>query len=219
MFESVKDYAIFTIDLQGRITTWNPGAERIFGYGEPEAIRQDFALVFTPEDRRRKVPEKEMRKALKKGYAEDERWHLRKDGSRFFASGMMRQLRDAEGNVRGCIKVARDITERKQTEAAEREQRNLAEALRQISITLNSTFNLDELLEHILSTVSQVVPHSAATFLLIEQDAGWAHSEPGDSCRKKCLTLKPLSPVITACWLTNSPLSTIIAIRKALHHE
>jgi PAS domain S-box-containing protein len=170
MFESVKDYAIFTVDLQGQVTTWNPGAERIFGYSESEAIGQNASIIFTPEDRRQKVPEKEMRKALEKGFAEDERWHIRKDGSRFFASGMMRQLRDADGTVRGCIKVARDITEQKQAEAAEREQRQLAEALREISITLSSTFNLDELLEHILDTVSQVVPHTSATFLLIEQE-------------------------------------------------
>jgi PAS domain S-box-containing protein len=177
MFESVKDYAIFTVDLQGRITTWNPGAERIFGYSEEEIIGQNASIVFTPEDRQQKVPEKEMRRALEKGYAEDERWHIRKDGSRFFASGMMRQLRDEAGTVRGCIKVARDVTEQKQVEAAEREQRQLAEALREISITLSSTFNLDELLEHILSTVSRVVPHSAATFLLIEQEVvGRIHS-------------------------------------------
>jgi PAS domain S-box-containing protein len=177
MFESVKDYAIFTVDLQGRITTWNPGAERIFGYSEAEAIGQSASIIFTPEDRQQKVPEKEMQKALEKGYAEDERWHIRKDDSRFFASGMMRQLRDEAGTVRGCIKVARDITEQKRAEAAEREQRQLAEALREISITLSSTFNLDELLEHILSTVSRVVPHSAATFLLIEQEVvGRIHS-------------------------------------------
>lgn len=95
--ESLEDYAIFTLDLQSRIMSWNHGAKKIFGYSESEAIGQSGAIIFTPEDLARGEFEKEWAKALSEGRADDERWHIRKDGSRFFASAVLIIEDDGEG--------------------------------------------------------------------------------------------------------------------------
>ncbi len=110
--ENVRDYAITLIDIDGRLIDWNAGAERMFGYTAAEALGQPSALLFTPEDRAAGVPEREMALARDEGRADDERWHLRKDGSRFWVSGVMTPLRDEDGRLRGFAKVARDLTER-----------------------------------------------------------------------------------------------------------
>ena len=112
--ESINDYAIFTQDEAGTIVDWNSGAEQVFGYTASEAIGQPNAIVFTPEDRARDVPAQEMREARRTGRAADERWHLRKDGRRFFASGVLTPLQ--EGAHSGYVKVARDLTERREME-------------------------------------------------------------------------------------------------------
>ena len=121
MVESVKDFAIFTIDPQGRVVSWNPGAERLFGYPEPEILGQHLDTLFTPEDRAAGVPEREIATSAAKGRASDERWHQCKDGGRFFASGVVTPIFDEENKLRGFTKIARDITERKQAEEAVRE--------------------------------------------------------------------------------------------------
>jgi PAS domain S-box-containing protein len=112
LVESVKDYAIFVSDLDGRIVSWNPGAEKIFGYSAKEAIGQNCRILFTEEDRAEKVSEKERATAREEGGAEDERWHVRKDGSYFFASGVQTPLYDESGKHTGYAKIARDLTER-----------------------------------------------------------------------------------------------------------
>jgi PAS domain S-box-containing protein len=114
--ESVQDFAIFTMDIEGRIIDWNPGAEGMFGFSENEVLGQSCALLYTPNDRVAGVPQQEIATAAASGCALDERWHLRKDGSCFFVSGAVRAIRDANGALHGFTKVARDITERKQQE-------------------------------------------------------------------------------------------------------
>jgi PAS domain S-box-containing protein len=121
MVESVKDFAIFTVDPQARIVSWNPGAERLFGYAEPEILGQHLNILFTPEDRAAGIPEREIATAAAKGRASDERWHQCQDGDRFFASGVVTPIFDEENKLRGFTKIARDITERKQAEEAVRE--------------------------------------------------------------------------------------------------
>jgi PAS domain S-box-containing protein len=118
LVESAKDYAIFMTDADGRVSTWNEGAQRLFGYGEAEIIGEDASVLFTPEDRESGAPERELEKARNEGRAEDERWHMRKDGSRFWASGFVRPVLEAEDNLIGFSKVARDLTERKRAEKA-----------------------------------------------------------------------------------------------------
>jgi len=125
LIESVQDYAIITFTSDNRVDSWNVGAERIFGYKEAEIVGQDGALLFTPEDRTAGAPAQEFSKALETGRAEDERWHIRKDTSRFFASGVMTLLRDT--SVRGFVKVMRDLTERKRAEEALREAHHALE--------------------------------------------------------------------------------------------
>ncbi|HEY8559691.1 MAG TPA: PAS domain S-box protein [Pyrinomonadaceae bacterium] len=111
IIDTVADYAVILTDVEGKIEAWNAGAEKMFGYLAEEAIGQKQEIIFTPEDRARRVPEKEMQTAREKGCANDERWHLRKDGSRFFVSGVQTALYE-HGVLTGYAKIARDLTER-----------------------------------------------------------------------------------------------------------
>jgi PAS domain S-box-containing protein len=113
MIESVKDYAIFMTDRDGVVVSWNPGVARLIGYEEGEFIGRPVSMIFTPEDVEQGAHQKEMRTAAAAGRAEDERWHVRKDGTRFWASGLIMPLRGESGGVRGYVKVMRDVTERR----------------------------------------------------------------------------------------------------------
>ena len=134
LLENVKDYAIFFLDTEGRIIRWSLGAERILGYQEAEILGQPSSVIFTPEDLQQGVDQEELEQAVTEGRAEDERWHIRKDGSRFWASGITTPLRDEMGQLHGFSKIMRDFTDRKQAEdernqllAREQEARTAAE--------------------------------------------------------------------------------------------
>jgi two-component system CheB/CheR fusion protein len=116
LVESASDFAIFTLTLDNRIDSWSVGAEQVFGWTEAEVIGQSGEIIFTPEDREQGEPEKELATARREGLAPDERWHVRKDGSRLFVSGEMQLLRDAEGRAQGFAKIARDISKQKEAE-------------------------------------------------------------------------------------------------------
>ena len=119
--ENVRDFAVFMTDLRGRVLSWNPGVERVLGYAEGEWVGRHASDIFTPEDREQGVPEQEMETALREERAEDKRWHLRRDGSRFWADGMLMLLRGGAGEPRGFAKILRDDTEGKLTEERLRE--------------------------------------------------------------------------------------------------
>ena len=123
LVEAAKDHAIYMTDADGRVSTWNEGAERLFGYEEAEIVGRDASVLFVPEDRESGAHEREQGKARTEGKAEDERWHLRKDGTRFWASGFVRPILDEEGDLLGFSKVARDLTELKRAEEAVDEAR------------------------------------------------------------------------------------------------
>lgn len=128
IIDSVTEYGIFTMDVEGRIDTWNPGAARMFGFGEGEVLGQPISMLFTPEDREEGVFRDELRRAEREGRASDDRWHVRKDGSRFFASGVVEPLRDASGTLFGFVKIARDLTDRKRWEDGLKEAHARSEA-------------------------------------------------------------------------------------------
>lgn len=129
LFEATVDYAMFHLSPGGIIQTWNPGAARIFGYEASEIIGHPGAVLFTPEDNFQGVPEQEIRFAAESGRSEDSRWHLRKDGSRFWANGVMVGLRDDSGTVVGLSKIIRDDTERKRSDELLQYQLNVADAI------------------------------------------------------------------------------------------
>ncbi|MFC3124182.1 PAS domain-containing protein [Pseudoroseomonas globiformis] len=116
--DSPTDFAIVATDLQGRVTRWNSGAENILGWTEDEMLGQTTERFFTPEDRATDRIGVEMRIALESGRANDERWHLHKDNTRFWASGVMTPLRNEAGEPTGFVKVLRDRTEQHAAGAA-----------------------------------------------------------------------------------------------------
>ena len=119
LVESATDFAIFTITAEEHIESWSEGAERLFGYAESEILGQPFSTIFTPEDRAAGTPARELQTAQEKGRASDDRWHLRKDGSRFYASGAVSPIIGI--SPLKFVKIARDLTERKKMEEALRE--------------------------------------------------------------------------------------------------
>lgn len=131
--ESTRDYAIITLDEQGVITSWNKGAELIFGYTKTEAEGAYYDFIFSAEDRASGVPEAELLGARTHGRSEDERWHLRKDGSRFYCSGEVTLLNG--DHLRGYVKIARDLTGHK---------RQHEEQSQQLAETLNTNYLKDE---------------------------------------------------------------------------
>jgi PAS domain S-box-containing protein len=99
MVESAKDYAIFTLNLNGIVTSWNVGAERLLGYADAEIVGRHGRIIFTPEDSEQEKPEQEMQIALTEGQAVNERWHVRQDSRRFWGSGLMMPLQDEAGTT------------------------------------------------------------------------------------------------------------------------
>jgi len=122
IIESAQDYAIINLNLAGEVTYWNAGAERLLGYPENAIIGKPIDIVFSDEDRRSSVPARERDTALRTGHAETEGWRVRRDGSRFWASGVVNPTRDAAGLVTGFVKVLRDMTAQKRSEERLAEQ-------------------------------------------------------------------------------------------------
>jgi PAS domain S-box-containing protein len=121
LVSSVTDYAIYLLDGGGRVTSWNPGAERIKGYRADEIIGRHFSQFYVPEDRARGAPEAALARARRDGRFEGEGWRLRKDGSRFWALAVIDAVRDDAGELVGFAKTTRDISERRAMEARLRE--------------------------------------------------------------------------------------------------
>ncbi|HJR16933.1 MAG TPA: PAS domain S-box protein, partial [Gemmatimonadales bacterium] len=116
LVESVKDYAILMLDIEGRVTSWNEGAERIKGYTADEILGRSFTEFYPEEKVASGFPQSELKAAAREGRFEDEGWRVRKDGSRFWANVVITALRDDTGELIGFAKVTRDLTERRETE-------------------------------------------------------------------------------------------------------
>src|SRR5262249_31202324 len=116
LIQGTTDYAIFMLDPEGRVVTWNAGAERINGYKAEEIVGQHFSHFYPREAVERGWPAEQLRRAVAAGRFEDEGWRVRKDGSTFWANVVLTALRDEAGTLRGFSKVTRDLTEPKQRE-------------------------------------------------------------------------------------------------------
>ena len=121
LVDSVKDYAIFMLDAEGRVASWNQGAEAIKGYKSNEILGRHFSSFYPPEDVRNNKPERELQAAIAQGHYKEEGWRIRKDGSRFWAHVVITAVRDETGKLRGFSKVTRDVTERMRAEELLRE--------------------------------------------------------------------------------------------------
>ena len=129
VLDDIADYAVFMVGLDGRIASWNSGAQRMKGYTSEEAIGMAFARLFTEEDRQAGKPQKEMQEALEKGVYQGEGPRQRKDGSIFYADVTLRLIKADDGSPKAFVKVTRDITERKKHESAEADRADFEKQL------------------------------------------------------------------------------------------
>ncbi|SDF84098.1 PAS domain S-box-containing protein [Bradyrhizobium brasilense] len=133
LINAIVDYAIFMLDISGRVRTWNKGAERLKGYTADEIVGKPFSVFYTPEDREKGLPQRALATARETGRFASEGWRVRKDGTRFWALVVIDAIRDEHGQIIGFAKVTRDITERQQTHIdlleSERRYRRLVEAV------------------------------------------------------------------------------------------
>jgi len=118
IIDSLQDYSIFTLDKEFNINSWSSGSTKIFGYETDEVIGESFDIIFTEEDLKNGVPKREIETALKEGRATDNRWHIAKDKSLFYAYGLVFPLTGLDGEMLGYVKILRDLTDRKQSEDA-----------------------------------------------------------------------------------------------------
>ena len=186
--QSLKDYAVITLDREGRIVQWSSGAEKIFGYKPAEIIGQGFAMLFTPEDQATRRPEEELHNATPEESAVDERWHMRKDGGRIWLSGTVCVVQNAAGELTGYSKVARDITsqklaelqkesllerERAAREQAEREWKRLEE----IADRIPANIGLVRMPEEVYVFANRRLHEVLRTEILIGRTVSEAHPE------------------------------------------
>ena len=134
LVDGVRDYAIFMLDGDGRVTTWNSGARRLKGYKRNEIIGKDFSIFYTEEARQAGHPKRRLETAVREGRCEDEGWRVRKDGSRFWANVVITPLRTPEGALTGFAKVTRDLTERRRAEENAQRFQLLVESVKDYAI-------------------------------------------------------------------------------------
>jgi PAS domain S-box-containing protein len=161
--ESVSEYAIYLLDTEGHIMTWNPGAERIKGYKAEDVIGLHFSRFFTHEDIEKGHPAELLRRAARQSRVEEEGWRVRKDGSRFWANVVLTAIRDSTGAVTGYAKVTRDVTESKQAQES---------VVAELSSLLLANVDIRKLLSAFSVSIHKVVPHDLATLALYDEATG-----------------------------------------------
>jgi PAS domain S-box-containing protein len=173
LIESARDYAIYMLDTERRVISWSSGAQGIFGYTEAEIIGKSGDIVFLPEDRNQQVPEWEAETAEKEGRAENERWHLRKDGSRFWGSGLTQPLTDEEGNTIGFVKILRNLTDTKRLEEAKFFLAAIVETSNDSIITIDFQRNItswNKAAQHLYGYTAQEAIGKNLTLLTLPED-------------------------------------------------
>src|SRR6267143_1658435 len=157
MIESVQDYAIFMLDREGRVATWNRGAQHIKGYSAQEIVGQHFSRFYPPDEISAGKPERELEVASSKGRFEEEGWRIRKDGSRFWANVVLSATRNRDGVLIGFTKITRDLSERKRAaeEMAERARQQSVAA--ELGLYALQTAQLAQVIERSMQTVRETL--------------------------------------------------------------
>ena len=176
ILQSAIEYAIISLDLDGLVTSWNQGAMHILGWAPEEAIGEPGAIIFTDEDRKAGIPQREMTAALDQAGGVTEQWYQKKDGTLFWASGRMMALRSEDGTVEGFLKILRDQTD--QRENAERQRILMHELNHRMkntltvvqAITSQSFRNAASLEEAAASIQSRLAAYSKAHDILLQRD-------------------------------------------------
>jgi PAS domain S-box-containing protein len=163
IIESVHDYAIYMLDRDGYIATWNMGGDRIHGYTSDEILGKHFSRFFVQADLERGHPNMMLVQAAERGRFEEEGWRIRRDGSRFWAHSVLTAIHDASGAVTGFAKVTGDRTDRKRAEEA---------VMLQLSAALLENMDIRKLLEAFSASIKEVIPHDAATLGMYDVDSG-----------------------------------------------
>lgn len=197
--ENATEYAIFSTDMERRVTIWNSGAQRLLGYNEAEVLGRPADIIFTEEDRNAGAPEHEMKTAVTEGRASDEREHQRKDGSRFWASGALMLMRDAQGRAVGFVKILRDQTAARQTRVAlEHSQSDLLRALAENEAARNELQVADAAKDRFLAVLSHELRnplasiHSAAALLSTPNVLATDRESAADVIKRQAGAMKSL---------------------------
>jgi PAS domain S-box-containing protein len=161
--ESIGEYAIYMLDREGHVLTWNPGAERIKGYKADEVLGLHYSRFFTQEDVEQGRPAELLRQAIVRNRVEEEGWRVRKDGSRLWANVVLTAIHDSTGAVTGFSKITRDVTEHKQAQES---------VIAQLSSLLLVNVDIRKLLGAFTASIRQMVPHDAATLALHDEATG-----------------------------------------------
>ena len=201
VIDSLAEYAVITMDRDLAISSWNPAARRIFGYTDEEIIGSSIEPLFTDEDRTKGYPKREFDEALAKGRVEDERYHLTKGGRIFWSYGLSFPLKDAEGDVRGYVKIVRDETERKRTEEALRAARNTADTAHKAHQALSHTVAHD-----LKAPLRSITSFSQA---VMKESGGRLDERNKDY----------LERVVAACARMRNIIDGLLRLAQLAHHE
>lgn len=163
LVDGARDYAIFMLDPAGKVTSWNPGAERIKGYRAEEILGRHFSRFYTQEDIERGKPEHELQVARAQGRYEEEGWRIRKDGSRFWANVIITALRNQDGELIGFSKVTRDFTNRKTAEES---------LLLELSNAMLAGNDIRKMFTAIAAGIQNIAPHDYAIIALYDNTTG-----------------------------------------------
>jgi two-component system cell cycle sensor histidine kinase/response regulator CckA len=217
LIHDLRDYAVFTISLEGRITSWNIGVQRILGYTEHEFLDQSFSTLFASDDVAAGIPVAELKRASLTGHSADKRWLLRRDGVRLYIEGTLTALKDRYSEkITGYLKVMRDDTERAlaliELERSERNYRFLAESIPEVVWTARPDGSIDYYNQHWYQF----------TGLTREQSEGWAwqdalHPDDSDDCVSKWKqSVQTGEPLDMECRFRRADGSYCFHIRRAV---
>jgi len=170
LVEAVQDYAIFMLDPEGRVATWNSGAQRLSGYRAEEIIGRHLKTLYLPEDVAAGKAERELQIARERGRVEDEGWRVRKDGTRYWANVVLTAVRDASGQLRGFAKVTRDMTERRKAEEMVAARSREQAAIAQLSLSALRLRDVGEAMRQVVQAVAATLDVSIVEVLELSAD-------------------------------------------------